>query len=35
MPMIYYPIAFVKLVQKMSVGNNEPIVGICGKIFQM
>ena len=31
--MIYDPIPFVKLVQKISVGNDEPIMGICGKIF--
>jgi len=27
------PIPFVKLVQKFLVGNYEPIIGICGKIF--
>ena len=31
--MIYDPIPFVKLVQKVLVGNYEPIMGICGKIF--
>jgi len=35
MTMIYNPISFVKLVQKFLVGNYEPIVGICGKIFIM
>jgi len=33
MKMIYDPIPFVKLVQKILVGNYEPIMGICGKIF--
>jgi len=33
--MIYDPIPFVKLVQKILVGKHEPIVGICGKIFIM
>jgi len=33
MTMIYDPIPFVKLVQKVLVGNYEPIMGICGKIF--
>jgi len=33
MTMIYDPIGFVKLVQKLLVGNYEPIMGICGKIF--
>jgi len=33
MAMIYNPIPFVKLVQKIFVGNYEPIMGICGKIF--
>jgi len=33
MTMIYDPIPFVKIVQKMLVGNFEPIVGIFGKIF--
>ena len=31
--MIYDPIPFVKLVHKTLVGNYEPIMGICGKIF--
>ena len=31
--MIYDPIRFVKLVQKILVGNYEPIMGICWKIF--
>jgi len=31
--MIYHPILFIKLVQKILVGNYEPIMGICGKIF--
>jgi len=35
MTMIYDPIPFVKVVQKISVGNYEPIKGICGKIFLM
>jgi len=29
----YDLIPFAKLVQKIFVGNHEPIVGICGKIF--
>jgi len=33
MTMIYDPIPFVKLVQKILVENYEPIMGICGKIF--
>jgi len=33
MTMIYNPIHFVKLVQKFFVGNYEPIMGICEKIF--
>jgi len=33
MTLIYDPISFVKLVQKILVGNYEPIMGICGKIF--
>jgi len=33
MTTIYDPIPFVKLVQKFLVGNYEPIIGICGKIF--
>ena len=33
MTMIYDPISFVKLVQKNLVGNYEPIMHICGKIF--
>jgi len=33
MTMIYDPIPFVKLVQKIVVGNYEPIMRICGKIF--
>jgi len=35
MTMIYDPIPFVKLVQKILVENYEPIMGICGKIFLM
>jgi len=30
MTIIYDPIPFVKLVQKILVGNYEPIMGICG-----
>jgi len=33
MTMIYDPIPFVKFVQKFLIGNYEPIMGICGKIF--
>jgi len=33
MTMIYDLIPFVKLVQKILVGNYEPIMRICGKIF--
>jgi len=33
MTMIYDPIPFVKLVQKMLVENYEGIMGICGKMF--
>jgi len=33
MIVIYDPILFVKLVQKISVGNYEPTTGIWGKIF--
>jgi len=33
MTMIYDPIPFVKLVQKILFGNYEPIMGICGKTF--
>jgi len=33
MLMIYDPIPFVKLVQKFLVGNYEPIMRICGKLF--
>jgi len=33
MAMIYDPIPFVKLLQKILVGNYEPIMFICGKIF--
>ena len=33
MTMIYDPIPFVKLVQNILVGNYEPIMRICGKIF--
>jgi len=33
MTMIYDQIPFVKLVQKLLVGNYEPIMRICGKIF--
>jgi len=29
----YDPIPFVKLIQKILVGNYELIIGICGKIF--
>jgi len=32
MTIIYYPIPF-KLVQKILVGNYEPIMRICGKIY--
>ena len=32
MTMIYDPIPFVKVVQKILVGNYEPIMSICGKI---
>jgi len=35
MTMIYDPIPCVKLVQKFLVGNYEPIMGICGKIFMI
>jgi len=31
--MIYDPIPYDKLVQKMLVGNYKPIMGICGKKF--
>jgi len=33
MTMICDPIPFVELVQKNLVGNYEPIMGVCGKIF--
>jgi len=33
MTMIYDPIRFVKLIQKMLLGNYKLIMGICGKIF--
>ena len=33
MTMIYDPVIFVKLVQKILVGNYEPIMRICGQIF--
>jgi len=33
MTMIYDPIPFVKLVQKILVGNYELIMRICGKIY--
>jgi len=33
MTMIYDPIPFAKLVQKILVGNYEPTMRICGKIF--
>ena len=33
MTMIYDPIPFVKLVQKIVVENYEPIMRICGKTF--
>jgi len=33
MTMIYDPIPFVKLFQKIAVGNYEGIMCICGKIF--
>jgi len=33
MTMIYNPIPFLKLVQKNLVGNYDPIMRICGKIF--
>ena len=32
MTMIYDPIPFVKIVQKILVGNYETIMGICVKI---
>jgi len=34
MTMVYDPIPFVKLFQKILVGNYEPM-GICGKIFSI
>jgi len=33
MTMIYDPIPFVKLVQKIFVANYEPVMRICRKIF--
>jgi len=33
MTMIYDPIPFVKLGQKILIGNYEPIMRVCGKIF--
>jgi len=33
MTMIYDPIPFVKLVQKILAGNYKLIMGICGKIL--
>jgi len=33
MTMIYDQNPFVKLVQKILVGNYEPITGTCGKVF--
>ena len=33
MTMINDPVPFVKLVQKILVGNHEPIMGICEKTF--
>jgi len=33
MTMIYDPIPHVRLVEKTLVGNYEPIMRICGKIF--
>jgi len=33
MTMSYDPISFVKLVQKILIGNYEAIMGIWGKIF--
>jgi len=33
MTIIYDPIPFVKLVQKILVGNYESIMDICGRIF--
>jgi len=33
MTMIYDPIHFVRLVQKILFGKFVPIMGICGKIF--
>jgi len=33
--MIYDPIPFIKLVQKILVANYEPTMRICGKIFIM
>jgi len=35
MTMTYDAITFVELVQKSLVGNYEPMMGICGKIFLM
>jgi len=35
MTMIYDPIPFVKLVQKILVENYEPVMGICGNIFKI
>ena len=35
MTMIFDPIPFVKLVQKILLRNYEPIVRICGKIFKI
>ena len=33
MTMLYDPIPFVKLVQKILVGNYDLIIGICAKRF--
>jgi len=33
MTMICDPIRFAELVQKILVGNYEPNIGVCGKIF--
>jgi len=35
MTKIYDPIPFVKLVQKIFVGNYQHIMRICGKIFMI
>jgi len=35
MTMIYDTVSFVKLVQKILVGNYESIMGTCGETFPM